>query len=163
MAKAIFWLIAAVFWVMCATVILLVAGVLALFPQTRGKARSVLHALNWSGKSRRQYEEKKRHEAFEREYNSLDAVAVRADHAYRARVTECRIDAIRGGEFVFAAEGRPDVRVQVKPDVAPRFTGLHKGDIVQATVTPDGTGVEKFTQLLRANGAEPREPVWFTG
>jgi hypothetical protein len=88
----------------------------------------------------------------------------REDHdarTYRAVVSECHIDALKGGAFTVAAEGRPNAVFNVHPDTALRFLSLKNGDIVQVTLGPDNSGLEEFWHLSRANGAKPRSPANF--
>jgi hypothetical protein len=114
---------------------------------------------------------RRRDEAFDRERNAPEAVATReaarADRAartHRFRVTECNIDALEGGEFTLAG-GKDDsgddldIHVKLTPSSAMSFISLRKGDVVQATIRPDQTGLESFYQLARANGATPRSPI----
>ena len=99
-----------------------------------------------------------------REYNSPERVAereARKARTYRARVSGCRIDPLKGGEFTVTADDRPDLHFTVPPDIALQFMSLRNKDVVQVTVTPDGQGVEDFYHLARANGAEPRNPAYF--
>jgi hypothetical protein len=65
--------------------------------------------------------------------------AARADHdsrTYRAVISECRIDGLKGGGFTIEADGRATVHVNVEPDTALRFLSLKNGDIVQVTLGP---------------------------
>lgn len=90
--------------------------------------------------------------------------AALADHdarTYRGVITGCRIDGVRGGRFTIEADDRPEVIMNVPPDVALRFLSLKNGDIVQVTLAPDNAGVEEFWHLCRANGAKPRSPADF--
>jgi hypothetical protein len=53
--------------------------------------------------------------------------AAQADHdrrTYRAVISECRIDGLKGGGFSIEADGRDTVRVNVEPDTALRFLSL---------------------------------------
>jgi hypothetical protein len=88
----------------------------------------------------------------------------REDHdarTHRYRVSECRIDALKGGKFTLEAEGLDTVDITVEPDTAMRFLSLKKGDIVQVTHAPGNAGLEEFWHLSRANGAKPRSPADF--
>jgi hypothetical protein len=88
--------------------------------------------------------------------------AARADHdrrTYRARVSGCRIDGIKGGEFTLEADGRDALHFTVPPAAALRCLSLKAGDIVQVTMGKDGTSLEEFRHLSRANGAKPRSPA----
>ena len=90
--------------------------------------------------------------------------AAQADHdqrTYRAVISECRIDGLKGGAFTIGADGRTSVRVNVEPDTALRFLSLKNGDIVQVTLGPGNSGLEEFRHLSRANGAKPRSPADF--
>ena len=90
--------------------------------------------------------------------------AARADHdrrTYRARVSGCRIDGIKGGEFTVEADGRDELHFTVPPASALRCLSLKDGDIVQVTMGKDGTSLEEFRHLSRANGAKPRSPANF--
>lgn len=90
--------------------------------------------------------------------------AARADHdarTYRAVITECHIDGVKGGEFSIEADDRPVVTMNVPPEMALRFLSLKNGDIVQVTLGPDNSGLEEFWHLRRANGAKPRSPADF--
>jgi hypothetical protein len=91
--------------------------------------------------------------------------AAQADHdqrTYRAVISECRIDGLKGGAFTIEADGRDSVRINVLPETAVRFLSLRKGDIVQVTLAPGNAGLEEFRHLSRANGAKPRSPVDLT-
>jgi hypothetical protein len=113
--------------------------------------------------------ERKRQEQRDREWNAPEAVAAReaakASHArrtYRAEVSDCNINGVKGGEFMIKAEGRDDMHVIVKPDTALKFLSLKNGDIVQVTLTDtDQPGLDEFWHLSRANGAKPRNPADF--
>jgi hypothetical protein len=90
--------------------------------------------------------------------------AAKADHdarTYRAVITECHIDGVKGGAFTIEADGRPSVGVTVEPDTALRFLSLKNGDIVQVTLGPDDSGLEQFWHMRRANGSKPRSPADF--
>lgn len=90
--------------------------------------------------------------------------AARADHdarTYRGVITGCRIDGVKGGGFTIEADDRPEVSINVPPDMALRFLSLKNGDIVQVTLAPDNAGLEEFWHLARANGAKPRSPADF--
>lgn len=90
--------------------------------------------------------------------------AAQADHdrrTYRAVISECRIDGLKGGGFTIEADGRDAVRFNVEPDTALRFLSLKNGDIVQVTLGPDNSGLEELRHLSRANGAKPRSPADF--
>jgi hypothetical protein len=56
--------------------------------------------------------------------------ADREARTYRARISECRMDALTGGEFTVTAPERPAVHLTVKPDLALRFASLRNNDIV---------------------------------
>jgi hypothetical protein len=91
-----------------------------------------------------------------------ERLAARADHdarTHRYRVSECRIDALKGGEFTLEAEDTDSLNIRLTPETAMHFLSLKKGDIVQVTLAPGNTGLEEFWQLSRANGAKPRSPV----
>jgi hypothetical protein len=108
--------------------------------------------------------ERREREARVREYNSPERVAereARKARTYRAGVSGCRIDPIKGGEFTVIADDRPDLHFTVPPDIALQFMSLRNKDVVEVIVTPDGQGVEDFWHLARANGAEPRNPAYF--
>jgi hypothetical protein len=112
----------------------------------------------------RERRKRREHEAFEREYYSPERVAereARKVRTYRATVSGCRIDPLKGGEFTVSADDRPDLHFTVTPDMALGFMSLRNKDVVQVTVTPDGQGVEEFWHLARANGAQPRNPADF--
>jgi hypothetical protein len=111
---------------------------------------------------------REQHEASEREWNAPEAVAAReaarADHdarTYRAVISECRIDGLKGGGFTIEADDRPSVGITVEPDTVLRFLSLRNGDIVQVTLAPDNGGLEEFWHLSRATGAKPRSPANF--
>jgi hypothetical protein len=90
--------------------------------------------------------------------------AAQADHdqrTYRAVISECRIDGLKGGAFTIKADGRTTVRVNVEPETELRFLSLKNGDIVQVTLGPDNSGLEESRHLSRANGAKPRSPADF--
>jgi hypothetical protein len=90
--------------------------------------------------------------------------AAKAEHdarTYRAVISGCRIDGVKGGSFDVEAEGRDTVHITVQPDTALRFLSLKNGDIVKVTLAPDQAGVEEFWHLSRANGATPRNPASF--
>jgi hypothetical protein len=91
-----------------------------------------------------------------------ERLADKADHdarTHRYRVSKCRIDALKGGEFTLEAEDTDPVHVEVTPETAARFLSLKKGDIVQVTLGPGNSGLEECWQLRRANGAKPRSPI----
>ena len=93
-----------------------------------------------------------------------ERLTAKADHdarTYRAVITECHIDGVKGGGFTIEADGRPSVGITVEPDTALRFLSLKNGDIVQVTLGPDNSGLEEFWHLCRANGAKPRSPASF--
>lgn len=88
--------------------------------------------------------------------------AAKADHdsrTYRAVVSGCHIDGVRGGSFTIEADGRDTVIFTVAGDAALHFLSLRNGDIVQVTLKPGTLGLEEFRHLCRANGAKPRSPV----
>jgi hypothetical protein len=92
------------------------------------------------------------------------AAAAKADHdrrTYRARVSGCRIDGLKGGEFTIEADGRDSVHFTVPPAAALRCLSLKDGDIVQVTMSKDGTSLDEFWHLSRANGSKPRSPADF--
>ncbi len=117
---------------------------------------------------RAERDQRERHEASDREWNAPEAVAAReaarADHdarTHRYRVSECHIDALKGGKFTLEADGLDTVGITVEPDTALRFLPLRKGDIVQVTHAPGNAGLEEFWHLSRADGAKPRSPASF--
>ena len=59
------------------------------------------------------------------------------------------------------ADDRPEVSINVPPEMALRFLSLKNGDIVQVTLAPGNAGLEEFWHLSRANGAKPRSPADF--
>lgn len=71
---------------------------------------------------------------------------------------------LKGGEFTIAAEGREHtaLRITVEPDVAPTFLSLKDGDIVEVVMDREGTGLEAFHHLSRANGSAPPKRVGFS-
>jgi hypothetical protein len=81
---------------------------------------------------------------------------------HRYRVTECNIDALKGGEFTLEAEGLDPVRIRMDAKSVTHFLSLKAGDIVQVTLAPGNAGLEEFWQICRANGAKPRSPVKLT-
>ncbi len=90
--------------------------------------------------------------------------AAQADHdqrTYRAVISECSIDGLKGGAFTIDADGRDSVRINVLPETAVRFLSLRKGDIVQVTLARGNAGLEEFRHLSRANGSRPRSPADF--
>jgi hypothetical protein len=104
------------------------------------------------------------HEEWEREYSSPEAVAeweARKARTYRATVSGCRIDPLKGGEFTVTADDRPGLHFTVPPDMALQVMSLRNKDVVQVTIAPDGQGIEEFWHLARANGAQPRNPANF--
>lgn len=85
----------------------------------------------------------------------------RADHdsrTYRAVISGCHIDPLKGGSFTLGAEGM-EMIFNVGGNAALHFLSLRNGDVVQVTLNPGKTGLEEFWQLSRANGAKPRSPV----
>jgi len=97
------------------------------------------------------------------------AVAVRllasdpaAARTHRYRVTECSIDALKGGEFTLEAEGLNPVRIRLDAKSAVHFLSLKAGDIVQVTLAPGNAGIEEFWHISRATGAKPRPPIELT-
>ena len=81
---------------------------------------------------------------------------------YRAKVSACHVDGVKGGSFLISAEGRTDVEFMVSPADALHFLSLKNGDIVQLTMSAgDVPGLDEFWHLSRANGARPRNPVNF--
>ena len=74
----------------------------------------------------------------------------------------CRIDPLKGGEFTIEAEGRADVHITVQLDAALTFLSLKNGDILEVIMDREGTGLEVFRHLSRANGATPRKQVGFS-
>ena len=112
-------------------------------------------------------EDRKRHEQFEREYNSPEAVAAREDYdrrTYTAEIADCHVNGVTGGSFVIRAEGRDDFRVVVPAEIGTLFLSLRNRDIVRVTMAAGDTPrVETFRHLSRANGAEPRSPADFDG
>ena len=81
---------------------------------------------------------------------------------YRAVISACKLDALKGGSFTIEAEGRPSAVFNVSANAVLHFLSLKKGDIVQVTLKPGNAGLEEFWQLCRANGAKPRSPVELT-
>jgi hypothetical protein len=81
---------------------------------------------------------------------------------HRYRVTECNVDALKGGEFTLEAESLDPVRIRLDAKSAVHFLSLKAGDIVQVTLAPGNAGLEEFWQICRANGAKPRSPVKLT-
>jgi hypothetical protein len=91
-----------------------------------------------------------------------ERLAAKADHdarTHRYRVSKCRIDALKGGEFTLEAEDADPVHIALTPEAAMHFLSLKNGDIAQVTLGPGNSGLEEFWQLSRANGARPRSPV----
>ena len=128
----------------------------------RAKNRAAYHTAR--AEAWRERQERREREARVREYNSPERVAereARKARTYRARVSGCRIDPLKGGEFTVTADDRPDLHFTVPPDIALQFMSLRNKDVVEVRVTPDGQGVEDFDHLARANGAEPRNPAYF--
>jgi hypothetical protein len=85
----------------------------------------------------------------------------RADHdsrTYRAVISGCHIDPLKGDSFSLGAEGM-DMIFNVAGNAALHFLSLRNGDVVQVTLNPGKTGLEESWQLCRANGAKPRSPV----
>jgi hypothetical protein len=138
------------------------------FSQPLGRTQAQKRAAAKASEQRRQgREQRKRDEQWKREYYAPEAVAAReaaqADHArrtYRAEVSGCSVNGIRGGAFTIKAEGRDDIVCNVRADDALYFLSLKNGDIVQVTLTDEG-GVDEFWHLSRANGAKPRNPANF--
>jgi hypothetical protein len=90
------------------------------------------------------------------------AIAARTPaRTYRASVSECRIDPLKGGEFTMTAPEWPDMHFTVTPERAMEFLSLRNRDVVQVTVTPGGDGAEAFWHVARANGATPRNAADF--
>jgi hypothetical protein len=136
--------------------------------QKRAAARARNQRRSARAQQRSARDQREQHEASEREWNAPEAVAAReaarADHdarTYRAVISECRIDGLKGGGFTIEADDRPSVGITVEPDTALRFLSLRNGDIVQVTLAPDNGGLEEFWHLSRANGAKPRSPANF--
>ncbi len=78
---------------------------------------------------------------------------------HRYRVTECSIDAIKGGQFTLEAEGLDPVHIRPDAKSAIHFLSLKAGDIVQVTFAPENAALEEFWHISRANGAKPRSPI----
>jgi hypothetical protein len=134
--------------------------------KTQKRAAAKARAGRAQARADRNYKkaDARRHAEWEREYYSPEAVAAREDEkrrTYRAVISGCHIDGLKGGEFTVEAEGRTTLHIAVDPDLALRFLSLKKGDIVQVTVGPDGASLEQFWHLSRANGAKPRNPADF--
>ena len=109
--------------------------------------------------------DRERSEQAEREYNSPEAVAARADLAdrtYRGEIAEFHVTLLAGGSFVIRVPGEEGViHVAVPAESAARIMSLKNRDIVQFTMSGDGSRVEAFWHMSRANGAEPRSPADF--
>ena len=91
----------------------------------------------------------------------LAAQADRDSLAYRAVISGCHIDGLKGGSFTIEAEGKDTVTFTV-PGNAALHLSLRNGDIIQVTLNPGKTGLEEILHLRRANGAKPRSPVNLT-
>jgi hypothetical protein len=86
----------------------------------------------------------------------------RADHdarTYRAVISGCRIDPLKGGSFTLGTGDDLEMVFNVAANAALHFLSLRNGDVVQVTLNPAKTGLEEFWQLSRASGAKPRSPV----
>ena len=88
--------------------------------------------------------------------------AAKADHdarTYRAVISGCHIDPLKGGSFTLSTGDDLEMGFSVAASAALHFLSLKNGDVVQVTLKPGNTGLEEFRQLSRANGAKPRSPV----
>ena len=89
--------------------------------------------------------------------------AERADHdarTYRAVISACKIDPLKGGAFTIGIEAEDTNFVfNVDASAALHFLPLKDGDVVQVTLNAARTGLEEFYQLSRASGAQPRSAV----
>jgi hypothetical protein len=87
----------------------------------------------------------------------------RAARTYRATITECHIDPLRGGKFTVTPpdDNHPSLELNVPPDMALQFASLRNRDIVQVTLAPGNQGIQEFWHLARASGAKPRNPADF--
>jgi len=138
------------------------------FSQRLGRTQAQKRAAAKAAAGRRQaHANAKRDREWEREYNDPAAVAAReaakADHdarTYRAVISGCHIDPLKGGSFTLTT-GDDDLEMgfNVAANAAMHFLPLKNGDVVQVTLNPARTGLEEFWQLSRASGAKPRSPV----
>jgi hypothetical protein len=88
--------------------------------------------------------------------------AAKADHdarTYRAVISGCHIDPLKGGSFTLRTGDDLEMGFNVAASAALHFLSLKNGDVVQVTLKPGKNGLEEFWQLSRANGAKPRSPV----
>ena len=144
------------------------------FSQRLGRTQAQKHAAAKAAASRRQGRRTaKAHREREREYNHPAAVAARqaavaereaarADHdarTYRAVISACKIDPLKGGAFHLSTGDDLEMTFNVVANAAQHFLPLKNGDVVQVTLNPARTGLEEFWQLSRASGAKPRSPV----
>ncbi len=134
--------------------------------QRLGRTQAQKRAAAKAAAGRRQARNNARaHREWEREYYDPAAVAAReaakADQdsrTYRAVISGCHIDPLKGGSFTIGAESL-DMIFNVAGNAALHFLSLKNGDVVQVTLNPGKTGLEEFWQLSRASGARPRSPV----
>ena len=145
------------------------------FSQRLGRTQAQKRAAAKAAASRRQRRRNaKAHSEREREYNFPAAVAAReaavaereaarADHdarTYRAVISACKIDPLKGGAFTIGIEAEDTNFVfNVDASAALHFLPLNNGDVVQVTLSPGRTGLEEFYQLSRASGAKPRSAI----
>jgi hypothetical protein len=75
-------------------------------------------------------------------------------------ITELAIDPLKGGHFTLTdASGAATGVAIAAGDQAMDFLSLKKGDIAEVTCRADGSGIENFRHIARANGAVPRNPA----
>src|SRR5258708_32993522 len=100
------------------------------------------------------------------EYNRPENVAARAaaeaerqSRTRRGVVTERAIDPLHGGSFKITDADGDSTLANVGPDAALHWLSLRKGDLAEITWGADGSGIEHFSHISRANGAVPRNPA----
>jgi len=130
----IVWLGVAVVWVIVWLIVqgctLAARGATKRRAQARGGHRATREAQQPAAIAA----EQARVEEFRRHREDHDA------RTHRYRVTECNIDALKGGEFTLEAEALDPVRIRPDAKNVTHFLSLKAGDIVQVTLAPGNAG-----------------------